>query len=226
MQYGCCPIALTQGSKRVLIPPFKFLGISTQIKSKERLHLQALMISPISKQCGLYGDRVDHPRRPKILQNVHLALSTEAKKLPETKLSLSSLIPSPMNQILSPSPSRIIQYRPDWLDKIKHSIQKLRTRQVGAIKLYGPFWQNWFFFFKHKMADYSAHFHEKFSLKKLLLIFVKLKKQNVVRIHESSSFTKKVVCTTYIVLGFFGSPAKWRECTYDYIALNLWIVRD
>ena len=37
------------------------------------------------------------------------------------------------------------------------------------------------------MVDYSAHFHEKFMLK--ISVFVKFK------------FTKKVVCTTYNVLG-------------------------
>ena len=31
---------------------------------------------------------------------------------------------------------------------------------------------------------------------------------------------KKVVCTTHIVLWFFGSPVKWQKCTYDYIALT------
>ena len=50
------------------------------------------------------------------------------------------------------------------------------------------------------MADYSARFHEKFILKKLI-IFVKLKKQNVLCAHEFSWFAKKVVYTTYDVLG-------------------------
>ena len=34
-----------------------------------------------------------------------------------------------------------------------------------------------------------------------MLIFMKLKKQNVVCEHEFSWFTKKVVCTTYNILG-------------------------
>ena len=50
------------------------------------------------------------------------------------------------------------------------------------------------------MADYSTRFHEKFILK-ISKIFVKLKKQNVVSAHGFSWFAKKVVCTTYDVLG-------------------------
>ena len=50
------------------------------------------------------------------------------------------------------------------------------------------------------MTYYSACFHEKFILKKLI-IFVKLKKQNIVRAHEFSWFAMKVVCTTYNLLG-------------------------
>ena len=53
-------------------------------------------------------------------------------------------------------------------------------------------------FVKFEMGDYSAHFYEKFVLKKSM-IFVKFKKQSVVCGHEFSWFTKKVVCTTYFV---------------------------
>ena len=53
---------------------------------------------------------------------------------------------------------------------------------------------------KYVMTDYSAHFHEKFILKKSIT-FVKCKKQNVVWAHEFSWFIKKVVCTIYDVLG-------------------------
>ena len=35
-----------------------------------------------------------------------------------------------------------------------------------------------------------------------------------------SWFAKKVICTTYVVLWFFGSDVKWQKCTYDYIALT------
>ena len=46
------------------------------------------------------------------------------------------------------------------------------------------------------MADYSAHFHGNLILK-TSVIFVKIKKQNVVCAHKFSWFAKKVVCTTY-----------------------------
>ena len=65
------------------------------------------------------------------------------------------------------------------------------------------------------MADYSAHFHEEFILKKQQHLF---KKQNSVCAHKFSWFTKKVICTTCVVLQFFGSPVKLRECTNDNIA--------
>ena len=38
--------------------------------------------------------------------------------------------------------------------------------------------------------------------------FWKVKEENVVCAHEVSWFSKKIVCTSYIVLGFLGSPAK------------------
>ena len=50
------------------------------------------------------------------------------------------------------------------------------------------------------MADYSARFHEKFILKKSI-IFVKLKKQNVVCAHEFSWSVQYSRMCTYDVLG-------------------------
>ena len=45
-------------------------------------------------------------------------------------------------------------------------------------------------FLKNEMAHYSAHFHEKFMLKKPI-IFAKLKEQNVVRANEFSWFRQE-----------------------------------
>ena len=65
------------------------------------------------------------------------------------------------------------------------------------------------------------HFFIKLILKKWIT-FMKLKKQNVayVGLHEFSWFAKKVIHTTYVVLGFFASPAKWWKCAYNYISLT------
>ena len=78
------------------------------------------------------------------------------------------------------------------------------------------FWK--YYFSKSESAYISALFHKKIILKEWIT-FTKLR-QNTVCTHEFSWFTKKVVCTTYVVLGSFGSPAKWQKCTYDYIALT------
>ena len=56
---------------------------------------------------------------------------------------------------------------------------------------YSPMCHFGIFFLKYEMADYSAHFHKKFILKKSI-IFAKFKKQNVVCAHEFSWFAKKV----------------------------------
>ena len=71
----------------------------------------------------------------------------------------------------------------------------------------------------HVLANLKLHTYRHFFIKKIMrkewIIFTKLKKQNFVSVYEISWFTKKSVCTTYIILWYFGSPAKWRQCTYD-----------
>ena len=51
-----------------------------------------------------------------------------------------------------------------------------------------------------------------FSLKNIVkewITFTKLRKQNVVCAHKISWFTKKVVCTKYVILWCFNSRVKW-----------------
>ena len=60
---------------------------------------------------------------------------------------------------------------------------------------------------KSEISNFSYLFHKKIILKEWIS-FEKLDKQNVVWAHEFSWFAKKVVCTTYIVLGFSGLSRK------------------
>ena len=56
------------------------------------------------------------------------------------------------------------------------------------------------FFCKYEIAGYSARFHEKFILRKLI-IFVKFMIQNVICAHEFSWITKKDLHTINDILG-------------------------
>ena len=85
-----------------------------------------------------------------------------------------------------------------WFFPFCLNSQLASSGQYSGMHLFGTI----YFFWKYEMANYSAHFHEKFIVKKSI-IFVKFKKQSFMCAHEFSWFTRKVVCTTYIVPGFF-----------------------
>ena len=76
------------------------------------------------------------------------------------------------------------------------------------------------------MADYSACFYDKFLLKKLLF-FGEINETmlvNVLCAHEFSWFAKKVVCTTYDVLGIsaFISGVIFGENIYIFFSNLKW----
>ena len=54
-------------------------------------------------------------------------------------------------------------------------------------------------FSKSEMANFPTHFHKKYT--KRTILFIKLKKQNAVCAHEFPWYAKKVICTTYDILG-------------------------
>ena len=101
-----------------------------------------------------------------------------------------------------PSPTYCV-YSKNWKSTINNTtVQRTTTaaRWVSAIYSYAPFWRNWLFFFKYEMADYFAHFHEKFILKKSIYLCNSRNKISYGHIDFpglAPGLAKKVICTTY-----------------------------